>query len=300
MLEEANEEIKSQKEEIELQHDLVVNQKDFIEKQKDRIDDSIRYAQRIQKAVLPTHEYVGSLFDDYFILFKPKDIVSGDFYWAGSKDDWAVVIAADCTGHGVPGAFMSMLGISFLNQIISKKSITDAGAVLNELREAVINALKQDHSMDSQVDGMDISLAVINKKTFKCHWAGAYNPLWIIRSNANSITDSDKSELVEEIKGDRMPIALHFKMREFTNHEIQLNKGDKLYLYSDGFVDQFGGLNNRKFSRKEFKKLVAETSTLPMKQQGLELEKTFRQWKNPNDKLDYEQIDDIVVLGLQV
>ncbi len=300
LLEEANEEISSQKEELEIQHDLVVNQKDFIEKQKNRIDDSIRYAKRIQSAIMPTDDYIESLFDDYFILFEPKDVVSGDFYWAKLSGDWVIVIAADCTGHGVPGAFMSMLGISFLNQITSGKKVTNAAALLNELREAVINALKQTHSIDSQVDGMDVSLAVINRKTYKCHWAGAYNPLWIIRNNSNKNTVVDKFEIVEEIKGDRMPIALHYRMNKFANHEIQLHKGDKLYLYSDGFVDQFGGLKNKKFSRKEFKKLIAETSLLPMKEQKAELEKTIRNWINPSDNLSYEQIDDMVVLGLQI
>ncbi len=300
LLNEANEEIKSQKEELETHHELVVQQKDFIEKQKFRIDDSILYAKRIQTAALPTDDFIDSLLDEYFILFKPKDVVSGDFYWAGSEGDWTVVIAADCTGHGVPGALMSMLGISFINQIISKKGVTDAAMVLNELREAVIKALKQSPSFDSQVDGMDISLAVINKKTYKCHWAGAYNPLWIIRKNAVAKNKEDKSEIIEEIKGDRMPISLYHTMNKFKNHEIQLEKGDKLYLYSDGFVDQFGGMQKKKFSRKAFKKLIANTSSLPMKEQGVELERTLVKWMNTNDSDSYEQIDDIVVFGLMI
>lgn len=300
MLEEANEEIRSQKEEIEVQHDTVVKQKDFIEKQKTRIEDSIRYAKRIQNAMLPTNEDIKPLVDDYFILFQPKDVVSGDFYWATSESDWSIMVAADCTGHGVPGAFMSMLGISFLNQIISKKGFSNAARVLAELRELIIKALKQTYDEDSQVDGMDISLLAINKKTLTCNWAGAHNPLWIIKKDNINKAFDDIIDKVDVIKGDKMPVSLHVRMDNYTNHKISLNKGDKIYMFSDGYSDQFGGEKGRKINSKGFKKIIAEISHLPMEQQKSMLEEKLENWKNPENGRHFEQIDDVVVFGIEV
>ena len=300
MLMEANEEIRAQKEEIESQHDVVVKQKDFIEIQKQRIDSSIRYAQRIQSAVLPSNECIQPLFSDYFVFFRPKDVVSGDFYWTGQLNEWIIVVAADCTGHGVPGAFMSMLGISMLNQISISSSFNNAADILQELRTAIVQALKQSLTEESQHDGMDISLAIISKKTHKCHWAGANNPLWIIRSDTDKQSFNDPEEIVEEIKGDKMPIAIFVRMENYQNHEIQLKKGDKIYLFSDGYVDQFGGMKNKKFNRKTFRRLIGETSSLSMQEQKQEIEKTFDEWINPEPGVRHDQIDDVVVLGIQV
>ncbi len=300
MLGEANEEIRAQKEEIEVQHDMVVKQKEFIEKQKLRTEDSIRYAQRIQNAVLPAQEDIKTLIDDYFVLYQPKDVVSGDFYWATSEGEWSIIVAADCTGHGVPGAFMSMLGISFLNQIINKRGFTNAAQVLQELRELIIKALKQTYDEDSQVDGMDISLLAINKKTLKAHWAGAQNPIWIIRNNSSVRDAKNPIDIIEIIKGDKMPVSLHVRMDNFKNHEIELKKGDRIYLFSDGFADQFGGNEGRKFNSKALKTIIAETSTLPMQQQKEMLEQTLDNWKNPKTGIRYDQIDDVVVFGVKV
>ncbi len=300
LLVEANEEIRAQKEEIEAQHDVVLKQKEFIEIQKQRIDSSIRYAKRIQNAVLPSDSCIKPHFAGYFVMYRPKDVVSGDFYYSADVGDWVMIVAADCTGHGVPGAFMSMLGISTLNQISATNAFNNAADILNELRDSVVNALKQSLSEESQVDGMDISLAIINKKTLKCHWAGANNPLWIVRANNIENNPKDSELIVEEIKGDKMPVAIFVKMNKYENHEIQLNKGDKLYMFSDGFVDQFGGLDNKKFNKKTFKKLIAETTSLSMDEQKLMLENTFDNWVKPREDIIHDQIDDVVVLGVQI
>ncbi|MFH2095433.1 MAG: SpoIIE family protein phosphatase, partial [Bacteroidota bacterium] len=291
------EEISAQRDEIEAQRDTVIKQKDHIEEQKNEIEDSIRYAKRIQTAVLPAEEYAGSILGDHFIIFRPKDVVSGDFYWAMKADHQLIVTVADCTGHGVPGAFMSMLGVSFLNEIVRKKDMLNASAILNNLRSSVIEALKQTGEEGTQKDGMDMSLAIINTKNKQCHWAGANNPLWIIRSKENEAIDTE--DWVEELKPDKMPVAVHVRMEDFTNHQLQLNAGDKIYLFSDGFSDQFGGPSGKKFLNKKFRRLVAETSLLPMKEQCYKIEQVLDDWMNNQGK-KYEQVDDITVVGLKI
>ncbi|PIV58221.1 MAG: hypothetical protein COS14_10775, partial [Bacteroidetes bacterium CG02_land_8_20_14_3_00_31_25] len=179
------EEISTQRDEIEAQRDLVTHQKEHIEEIHKEVTDSINYAKRIQEAVLPVSESARSVLGEHFILFKPKDVVSGDFYWTTKVNNWLIVTVADCTGHGVPGAFMSMLGISFLNEIVRKQEVTQANQVLNELRKEVINALQQRGKTGEQKDGMDISLLVVNTETNECQWAGANNPLYIVRGGQN-------------------------------------------------------------------------------------------------------------------
>lgn len=288
------EEISSQRDEIEAQRDKVQQQMEIVREQKEEIEDSIHYAKRIQTAVLPSDEIASQILGDHFILFKPKDVVSGDFYWATKLNGLLIVTVADCTGHGVPGAFMSMLGVSFLNEIVRKKEVTDAAQVLNHLRTSIIDALKQTGEAGSQKDGMDMSLAVINEDTRKCLWAGANNPLWIIRS-------SNKSETIEieEIKADKMPVAVHVNMADFSNHEIDLSSGDRLYLFSDGFPDQFGGPKGKKFKYKTFKNLICETSELSMKEQGEKLQQNLEEWMYYEGKA-YEQLDDITIMGLSI
>ncbi|MFH2095642.1 MAG: tetratricopeptide repeat protein, partial [Bacteroidota bacterium] len=252
------EEISAQRDEIEAQRDQVTKQKEHIEKQKKEIDDSIRYARRIQAAVLPV---AGSLPLDHFILFKPRNVVSGDFYWSTKIGEWQIVAVADCTGHGVPGAFMSMLGVSFLNEIVRKKEVVTAAKVLDELRISVIDALKQttyntlaDNSeqerdflsqSSSVKDGMDISIAAINTEKGMCSWAGANNPLYMIRNG-----------ILEEIKPDKMPVSIHIRMDHFTDHTINISKGDRPYLFTDGLPDQFGGPKGGKFKYKTFRELL--------------------------------------------
>ena len=295
-----------QKEEISAQRDLVSHQKEEIEIIHKEVTSSINYAKRIQEAVLPISEDSRSVLGEHFILFKPKDIVSGDYYWTTKIDRWLIVSVADCTGHGVPGAFMSMLGISFLNEIVRKKEVHKASQILNILRLEVINALQQKGTSGEQKDGMDISLLVINTETNEAQWAGANNPLYIIKKfddlkmnqfesdkSSSNLQISQLANQFIELKGDKMPIAIYPEMKEFTNHEFVLQKGDCVYLFTDGYADQFGGPKGRKFMYKQFKELLLQNSIKPMNDQKELLEKTFVNWKS-----GYEQIDDVTVLGI--
>ncbi|OFX32120.1 MAG: hypothetical protein A2X08_13320 [Bacteroidetes bacterium GWA2_32_17] len=300
-LNQQNEEISSQRDEIESQRDLLIEQKNKIEEIHSELTSSIHYAKRIQNALLPKPEIIDSILSDYFILYKPRDIVSGDFYWATQTRGHApllIVAVADCTGHGVPGAFMSMLGISFLNEIVRKQEITQANHVLNELRKEIVNALQQKGQVDEQKDGMDISLLVVNTETNECQWAGANNPLYIIRSNSD-LTTFEKLSNLEELKGDKMPIAIYLVMNEFTNHNFKVAKGDCLYLFSDGFSDQYGGSNKRKYLSGNFKKLLQNVSNKSMEEQKTILNETIDSWMNCGRKT-YEQTDDITVLGIKI
>jgi len=191
-----NNEINQQKEEIQAQRDEITEHRDIVLKQKEEIEDSIQYAQKIQSAVIPSEKYTNQILNDYFIIFRPHSIVSGDFYWVQEVNDWQIVTVADCTGHGVPGAFMSMLGISFITEIVRKKEITNAAEVLNQLRTSIIESLNQTKDVESQKDGMDMSLVAINKNTNICFWAGANNPLWIIRADNTTNKDKDPIDII--------------------------------------------------------------------------------------------------------
>jgi len=307
-LNQQNEEIASQRDEIESQRDLLINQKEHIEEIHKEVTDSINYAKRIQEAVLPVSAPARAVLGEHFILFKPKDIVSGDFYWATQTRGHVtllIVAVADCTGHGVPGAFMSMLGISFLNEIVRKQEVTQANHVLNELRKEIINALQQKGVSGEQKDGMDISLLVVNTETNECQWAGANNPLYIVRGGQNpqGLTKPvplQNLEGLEEIKGDKMPIAIYERMEPFTNHEFKVENGNCLYLFSDGFADQFGGAKGKKFMYKQFKEILVQTcpgtsqQIKTMNEQKEILDKIINEWIGNN-----EQIDDITVLGIK-
>ncbi|NSW46611.1 MAG: SpoIIE family protein phosphatase, partial [Bacteroidales bacterium] len=285
-------EIATQRDEIAAQRDLVIKQKEHIEEQKKQITDSINYAKRIQEAVLPMSEMARSVLGEHFILFKPKDIVSGDFYWTTQIDNMLIVAVADCTGHGVPGAFMSMLGISFLNEIVRKKEMTKANDVLNELRKEIINALQQKGIAGEQKDGMDIALIAINKNTLQCQFAGANNPLYLVRKAQNEPTANYE---LTEYKGDKMPVAIYIIMNNFTNYEFQLEQGDILYLFSDGYADQFGGEHGKKFMYKRFKELILANAHKPMNEQKQAFEETIVQWIGNG-----EQTDDITVVGIKI
>lgn len=252
--------------------------------QNEQITHSINYAQRIQNASLPAVEQLEALLPEHFIFYKPKDIVSGDFYWVEKEKDKIIVVAADCTGHGVPGAFLSMYGIAFLNEIIGKENILEPDEILNHLRETAIKALNNGREKEI-FDGMDIAILSIHEDMTSLKYAGAYNPLWLIRNN----------ELIE-YKADRMPVGMHDKMAiPFTCQEVELKKGDCLYVFSDGYVDQFGGSERSKFLSKRFKNLLLEHANKPMEYQKEVLEKTHQEWKGQID-----QIDDIVVVGIRV
>ncbi|MFW5792971.1 MAG: tetratricopeptide repeat protein [Bacteroidota bacterium] len=285
MLEQANEEINAQKDELTAQRDTVVHQNKRIEQQKEKITNSINYAKVIQKAVLPSDENINKILKDYFIIYKPKEIVSGDFYWVSSTNGLIVFSVADCTGHGVPGAFMSMLGLSFLNEIVSKKGITQPNIILDLMRESVIEALQQKGRFADQSEGINMSLCTWDTANNKLYFAGAKNPIIIIK---------DKKTL-KTIPADKQPIATHKKLQAFTLQEIQLEKGDKIYLSTDGFHDQFGGQNYQRFKRKNLKDLLLSISDYSLQNQKEILDKTFEDWKGDN-----EQIDDVTIMAIKV
>ena len=265
----------------------ILSQKGIIEKKNVDIMDSIRYAKRIQDAMLIPYDTPETLTSDSFVLFKPRDIVSGDFYWFGESHGKLISVAADCTGHGVPGAFMSMLGIGYLNEIVSnlKHDFTAAG-ILDKLRDMLIKSLKQSGERGQTTDGMDMAICIIDKSNNKLQYAGANNPLVLIRNNE-----------LEVYKPDKMPVGIHVKQEEFENHEIELKNGDMLYTYSDGFVDQIGGAENRKYLSKHFRQLLFDVHKKPIDAQKSSLEKTLYEWMNPSEDNIYKQIDDILVIG---
>ena len=249
----------------------------------EQIIQSISYAQRIQSAVMPDEYSLQEYFDDHFLFYIPKDIVSGDFFWVKEKGDYVLFTAADCTGHGVPGAFMSMLGITMLNEISSGNRFENSADILDRLRDKVKEALDQNKNADTK-DGMDMSLGMFHKKSRTLYWSGANNPLFLVR----------RGEL-KEYKADKQPIGQHMMEKPFTNHEITLQNGDQLYMFSDGFPDQYGGPRNKKFMRKNFKNLLLKNSGKNMNQQKSLLNQAFLNWKKEG-----EQIDDVIVLGLRV
>lgn len=289
-------EILEQKEEIEAQ-------RDEIEAQRDQLTDSINYAERIQSAVMPHKDYLDVVMPEYFVLFQPRDIVSGDFYWIKEVKDHLVLVAADCTGHGVPGAFMSMLGIAFLNEQVGKSQVKNPGEILNSLRDKMKETMSQEGRHHEQQDGMDMALAIIDKNTQELFFAGAYNPLYIVRSSKEKEDEKLEPYLSQEgdnfklfeLKGDRQPIAIHAMEAEFETTKIKLQKDDTLYLFSDGFVDQKGGPDKRKFLSKNFKKMLLKIQPGSMVEQKKKLEETMESWRG-----EFEQIDDILVIGIRV
>jgi serine phosphatase RsbU (regulator of sigma subunit) len=265
----------------------VVAQKEVIEEKNKDIMASIQYAEKIQRAMLPPEDDLSKLDLDGFILFLPRDVVSGDFYWLSQRDGKTITVAADCTGHGVPGAFMSMLGVAFLNKIVEERHILTPSEILDELRAEVISALKQKGHEGEQKDGMDLALHVIDHKNKKIEYAGANNPLILIRNG----------EIIQ-VKADRMPIGIHERAGEpFVNHEMEALKGDCLYTFSDGYQDQFGGPYNKKFMFKNMKKLLLENHRKPMDEQKQIMLKAFRNWIDPYET---EQIDDVILIGIRI
>jgi len=357
--------IRRQKNIIEEQKQVVDEKNVEITQKNKDITDSIRYAENIQKAILPPIEEIKKALPDSFVLFKPKDIVSGDFYFyanvktgqtARSGQTGTVVLAAcDCTGHGVPGAFMSMIGNSLLNEIVNDKSITNAAEVLNQLRDGIIHTFGEAGATGEQKDGMDMALITISPPPtppkggesanlptgqagaqYNLQYAGAYNPLYLIRSTNKSpleggsparagqggvdasgtksldtkyqpagdsslrsaalhSTQNDKFELTQ-IPADKQPVGYHFgEQKPFTNHEIQLQKGDTVYIFSDGYQDQFGGPRGKKFMSKRLRQLFLDIQEMNMEEQKEHLDKTIEDWKESR-----EQVDDILVIGVRV
>lgn len=271
---------------MEDDHNISIQlQKEEFERQRKETLESIEYASLIQAALLPPSHQMKSFLGDYFILYLPRDIVSGDFYWLSHIDDWVYLAVTDCTGHGVPGALMSILGISFLNEILSKKVFIKPNRVLNLLREKVMKALHQTGIHNESKDGMDIGLIAYNPRTLDLHYAGANNFLYYIRNKT-----------ILEVKGDRMPIGISgIEEYSFTNHFLKMERNDLIYMFSDGFVDQFGGSTGKKYKYRRFQELLFKHHSRPMKVQKDFLLDAFLDWK---DK--YDQVDDILVLGLKI
>lgn len=256
-----------------------------IQAQKEEITSSIEYASRIQMAMLPAEELYSSNFKEHFILFKPRDIVSGDFYWIGEKEKHIFFTVGDCTGHGVPGAFMSTLGISALNEIITHKSDYSAAYILNLLRMKIKTSLNQTGKEGEASDGMDIAFCILHKDRQKLEFAGAYNPLFLFRDGE-----------LKEYKGDRMPIGIYYGEKEsFTNYELKVSKGDTIYIFSDGIYDQFGGPAGTKFKIANLKKLLAEINQKPLNDQKQIIEDEFEKWRG-----SLEQLDDVTIIGIRI
>lgn len=270
----------------------VVKQKEEIqEKTKEletlfkQVTDSIHYAKRIQEAILPPLSLVKSILPESFILYKPKDIVSGDFYWIDKKDEWSYFAAVDCTGHGVPGAFMSIVGYNLLKDILNNTNATTPASIMDKMNDGVANTLHAGTSDKQTKDGMDMTLCALNYKTLELQFSAAFNPLYIVRNN----------ELLQ-FKADKFPIGMFIgEKQHFTNNSIQLQKGDHVYVFSDGYADQFGGPKGKKFMAGNFRKLLTEMSKLPIEQQNLNLNQTIEEWRG-----NLEQVDDILVIGIKI
>jgi len=259
-------------------------QKEHIEKQNKEIKYSFDYAKKIQNTVLPRNEVFENLFGEHFIFFKPRDIVSGDFYWISQSEHRIFLTAADCTGHGVPGSLMSMLGITMLHEIVNEKNVAHSEEILNQLRLSIARTLKQEGKIGEQKDGIDMALVIYDTKTRQLEFSGANNPIYIIRNG----------EMLE-YKGNNMPVAFYEKMSDFTRYTIDMKQGDRVYMFTDGFPDQFGGPQGKKFKYRPFKDLLLEVSERSMDEQHRILSLIFDEWKG-----DLSQIDDVLVIGLRL
>jgi len=281
---EKNEELKQQQEEITTSMEEVERHRDLLEEAHTSITSSIKYAQRIQRAILTPPEVLDSFLQDYFIFYMPRDIVSGDYYWFSHVKNQIIAVAADCTGHGVPGAFLSMLGVSFLNEIANKMEELNAAEILNQLRANIVKALHQTGKSGENKDGMDISLIVINPEEHKLQFAGAHNSLYMVIKDEMHV-----------VKADPMPVGIYERDQEFTNHVISYKPGYVAYLASDGFPDQFGGPEGKKFMYRQFRELLVKIHKKPMKEQKNILHETFENWQG-----NEMQIDDVLVIGIRL
>ncbi len=283
-------------ERIRKQHLLVLQQKQAI-------TDSISYARRIQKAVLPSATYLGNILPEHFTIYQPKDILGGDFYWARVIDGKLVIIVADCTGHGVPGALMSMLGVTLLNEQFRTFGIRPPAEILGNLRIKVKEILAQEGNVDEQKDGMDMAIVILDRGKSELQFAGANIPLYIVRNRKlahNNDRDPDPSLENEEyvlfkIDGDKQPIGVHWEETEFANHLVSLQELDSLYLFTDGMVDQYGGKKRKKFKSRRLRKLLLTIQGQSMEGQKKQIMEAFDNWREGN-----EQIDDVCAMGIRV
>ncbi len=266
------------------QKEIVQLQKNSLEHKNNEIVSSITYAKRLQNAILPTNENWFNQFPKSFIFYQPKDIVAGDFYWLEEKNNMIYFASADCTGHGVPGAMVSLVCSSALNRSLMEFDINDTGKILDKTRELVIETFQK--NSEDVMDGMDISLCGLNKDTLELFWSGANSPIWYILPNSDEIV---------EIKGNKQPIGKYYDIKPFTTHTIQLERGTRIYLFSDGYPDQFGGELGKKFKYQTLKNLFLSLSAETMQSQGVKTEETFTNYKG-----DLDQIDDVCVIGIEL
>lgn len=263
----------------------VIERTEKIELQNREITSNIKYASKIQKALLPPQKEMEKLLPSFFLLNKPKDIVSGDYYWLAQKDSKVIIAVADCTGHGVPGAFMSILGVAFLNEIVNKAVTVRANEILNQLTGQLIKSLHQTGKDDETRDGMEMAMCVIDFEKQKLQYAGAFRPLYLIRDGE-----------LKEFKGDPMPIGIYEQEdQSFSNTEILFKQNDIIYLFTDGYVDQLGGSDRKTFRSENLKKLLLDIKNKPMNEQKEALEKTFVDWSG-----EIDQVDDILIAGIKM
>ncbi|MBI3518724.1 MAG: tetratricopeptide repeat protein [Bacteroidetes bacterium] len=267
------------------QKEIISQQKELVEEKQKEISDSINYAKRIQTSFLANKQEFEKYLSDYFILFKPKDVVSGDFYWACGTGSKIVICVADSTGHGIPGAFMSLLNISLLNEAVLSRHYTSTVDILNFVRKILMLGLKQDETGQGGNDGMDCVLFSIDTNTLEMEFSGAYNPLWIIRDG-----------VIMELKANKMPVGRSPKESEsFTSQIIQLQKNDLIYAFTDGYADQFGGPSGKKFKYKQLEEILLRIHQQPFKEQEHYLNQAFEDWK-----ANLEQVDDVTILGFKI
>jgi serine phosphatase RsbU (regulator of sigma subunit) len=261
-------------------------QKEIIEETNKHITDSIKYAKRIQEAFLPTVENISTHLKNAFVIYKPKDIVSGDFYWIEKKENKILFAVVDCTGHGVPGAFMSIIGFNGLNQVVNEYNYTKPSEILTHLNKNISNTLRQKVEDSKIRDGMDVAICSLDLENYTLEFAGAFSPLFIVRNGE-----------VLKTKGDKHPIGNFVGAEdfEFTNHELKLLPHDKIYIFSDGFVDQFGGPGGKKLKYNAFRNLLTDNHQKPMAEQKEVINAFFEHWRS-----GYEQIDDVCMIGVSV
>lgn len=288
--------------------DEISQQKKIIEHKNEEVLDSIKYAKRLQEAILPPIELVNKKFEKNFVLYKPKDIVAGDFYWHESfnfedaENEVNFIAAADCTGHGVPGALVSVVCSNALNQAVLQHKLCDPGQILDKTTDMVVERFER--STEEVKDGMDISMVSIEKLkdgSSKVKYAGANNNLWVVSEREGIGTEAMITQMdnvphkIFEIKANKQPVGKYDRRQAFKTTEMSLEKGDKIYLFTDGYADQFGGEFGKKFKSKNFKELIISTFNMDLKEQQAELEKVFESWSS-----GYEQLDDVCVIGLEI
>jgi len=264
------------------QYVIIEQQRSVLKEKNKDITDSINYSKRLQDAILPPISFISKRLSSYFILYNPKDIVSGDFYWMESVGDNILLAVADCTGHGVPGAIVSVVCSNALNRAVKEFKIIEPGKILDKVRELVLETFEK--SQDNVQDGMDISLCCINTNRKEVRWSGAHNPLWYVKQGE-----------IHELPPDKQPIGKHDNPQPFHTHSLNLQKGDTLYLFTDGYADQFGGPKGKKFRYKHFEEMLLANAGKAMDEQKNILENSLNEWKG-----NLEQVDDILVMGVRI